>query len=113
MTPIGRKIMAVTTHTENTLTLVDGTEITVRPLKISLLKPFMKKFQTVASVAEDNEKSLSVLMECVQIAMQQYKPELAGDLKQLEELLDLPTVYKIVEAASGTNLEAGANILSS
>jgi hypothetical protein len=105
-------MMAVTTHTENTVTLIDGTEISVRPLKISLLKPFMKKFQTVASVAEDNEKAVAVLMECVQIAMQQYKPELAGDIKQLEELLDLPTVYKIVEAASGNNLEAGSNLIS-
>jgi hypothetical protein len=43
-------------------------------------------------------------MECVQIAMQQYKSEIAGDLKALEENLDLPTVYQIVEAASGVKL---------
>jgi inhibitor of KinA sporulation pathway (predicted exonuclease) len=103
--------MAVTTYEQSTLTLVDGTQISVRPLKISLLKPFMKKFEGVSNVAEDNEKSLSLLMECVQIAMQQYKPELAGDLKALEELLDLPTVYKIIEAASGTNIEDATGIL--
>jgi hypothetical protein len=33
--------------------------------------------------------------------MQQYKPELAEDVKALEDLLDLPTVYRIVEEASG------------
>jgi hypothetical protein len=43
-------------------------------------------------------------MECVQIAMKQYAPEQATDLKGLEELLDLPTVYKIVEEASGIKL---------
>jgi hypothetical protein len=64
----------------------------------------MKKFEGVAEVAEDNEKSIALLLECVQIAMQQYKPELAGDISKLEEVLDLPTVYKIVEAASGVNL---------
>lgn len=93
--------MAVSTYQAETLTLVDGTEITVRPLKISLLRPFLKKFDGVAKVADDNEKSMTLLIECVQIAMQQYKPEIAGDLAALEELLDLPTVYKIVEAASG------------
>jgi hypothetical protein len=36
--------------------------------------------------------------------MQQYKPELAEDLTALEENLDLPTVYKIVEEASGIKL---------
>lgn len=103
--------MAITTYQAETLTLIDGTEISVRPLKISLLKTFMKKFEGVADVAENNEKSIGLLMECVQIAMQQYKPELATDIKVLEELLDLPTVYKIVEAASGISLDSVANVL--
>jgi hypothetical protein len=98
--------MATNNFAEETLTLIDGTTINIRPLKISLLKPFMKKFEGVAAVADNNEKSIAVLLDCVAIAMQQYKPELAADPAQLEELLDLPTVYKIVEAASGVNLAA-------
>lgn len=103
--------MATTIHEEKTLVLIDGTEIKVRPLKISLLRSFLKKFDEVAAVAEDNEKSMTLLIECVQIAMQQYKPELAGDASKLEDLLDLPTVYKIIEAASGTSLEGIPNFL--
>lgn len=95
--------MATTTYEPQTLTLMDGTQIEVRPLKISLLRPFMKKFEGVAAVADNNDKSMTILLECVQIAMKQYKPELAEDIKKLEEILDLPTVYKIVEAASGSN----------
>ena len=100
--------MATTVYEGAELTLMDGTKIKVRPLKISLLRPFMKKFEQVALVAEDNEKSMNILMECVQIAMQQYKPELSQDIKALEENLDLPTVYKIVEAASGNSLPDGS-----
>jgi hypothetical protein len=96
--------MSTEIHEEKTIKLIDGTEIKVRPLKISLLRPFMKKFEGIAEVAEDNDKSMSILMDCVQIAMKQYKPELAEDLKTLEEILDLPTVYKIVEEASGVKL---------
>lgn len=92
--------MATTTYEETTLTLMDGTTITVRPLKISLLRPFTKKFEGIDEVQDDNEKSINLLLECVAIAMQQYAPELA-DVKKLEEIMDLPTVYKIVEAASG------------
>jgi hypothetical protein len=96
--------MAVTVNEEKIIKLIDGTEVTVRPLKISLLRSFMKKFAEIADVANDNDKSMDVLMECVQIAMKQYMPDLAEDLEKLEESLDLPTVYKIVEEASGINL---------
>lgn len=100
--------MTTTVNEVKTIKLIDGTEISVRPLKISLLRPFMNKFEGIAAVADDNEKSMTLLMECVQIAMKQYKPELGDDLKALEELLDLPTVYKIVEEASGINLNDAA-----
>jgi hypothetical protein len=96
--------MSTTINETKTIELLDGTKIGVRPLKISLLRPFMKKFEGIAEVADDNEKSMTLLMECVQIALKQYSPELATDLKALEELLDLPTVYKIVEEASGIKL---------
>jgi len=96
--------MSTTVNEDKTITLIDGQTISVRPLKISLLRPFMKKFQAIAEVADDNDKSMSILMECVQIAMKQYKPEIAEDLKALEDNLDLPTVYKIVEEASGVKL---------
>jgi hypothetical protein len=103
--------MATTEHKQETVTLIDGTKIEVRPLKISLLRSFMKKFEGVSLVSEDNDKSMSLLVECVQIAMKQYKPELAEDMEKLEDILDLPTVYKIVEAASGINLSSVGNIL--
>lgn len=96
--------MSTELYEEKTIKLIDGTEIKVRPLKISLLRPFMKKFEGITAVAEDNDKSMSLLMECVQIAMKQYKPDLAEDLKALEDNLDLPTVYRIVEEASGVKL---------
>jgi inhibitor of KinA sporulation pathway (predicted exonuclease) len=96
--------MATTVNEEKTIKLIDGTEIKVRPLKISLLREFMKKFEGIAKVADDNDKSINILMECVQIAMRQYKPDIAGDAEALEEILDLPTVYRIVEAASGINM---------
>lgn len=94
--------MSTKVNEEKTITLFDGTEITIRPLKVSLLREFMKKFETLSEVAEDNEKSIDVLLACVQIALKQYKPELADDVKALEDLLDLPTMYSIVQEASGS-----------
>jgi hypothetical protein len=51
-------------------------------------------------------------MECVAIAMEQYKPEIAKDVAALEDLMDLPTVYKIVEAASGVKLSDAQALLN-
>lgn len=105
--------MATTVHEAHKVTLIDGTEITLRPLKISLLRKFMKKFEGIAAVVDDNDKSINLLMECVLIAMEQYKPELAADIAALEENIDLPTVYEIVETASGIKLSDAASIFSS
>ena len=102
--------MSTTVHEEKTIKLIDGTEIAVRPLKISLLRPFMAKFEGISKVAEDNDKSMTLLLECVQIAMKQYKPDLAEDIKALEDNIDLPTVYKIVEEASGISLTDTMNL---
>jgi hypothetical protein len=96
--------MAITVNEEKTIVLIDGTEIKARPLKISLLRDFMNKIDKLSEVADDNDKSINVLLECVQIALKQYKPELAADAAVLEEILDLPTIYRIVEEASGVKL---------
>jgi hypothetical protein len=102
--------MATTVHEGKELTLMDGSKIGVRPLKISLLRPFMTEFEKIAEVADNNEKSMALLIKCVQIAMKQYSPELAADKDKLEDILDLPTVYEIIEAASGVKL-SDANAL--
>jgi inhibitor of KinA sporulation pathway (predicted exonuclease) len=103
--------MATTVNEEKKVTLIDGTEVFVRPLKISLLRAFMKKFEGIAEISDNNDKSMTLLMECVQIAMKQYKPELAEDLKKLEDNIDLPTVYRIVEEASGINMSGLSGII--
>jgi hypothetical protein len=101
--------MATTVQEARTVTLLDGTKIEIRPLKISLLRPFMDKFEKISEVADNNSKSMDLLLECVAIAMKQYKPELAEKPESLEDLLDLPTVYEIVEEASGLKIAQNAS----
>lgn len=105
--------MATKVNEKLEISLMDGTKFDAKPLKISLLKPFMKKFAELGAVAEDNEKSMDIMMDCVQIAMQQFAPALAADKKLIEENIDLPTVYKVIEAASGIQLADVADVLAS
>ena len=95
------------------ITRSDGTEVAVRPLKLSLLRPFMSKFALLSSVSDDNDKSMDILIDCVQIAMKQFKPDLAESREALEEVLDLPTVYEIIDAASGVQNSDTSAVLTS
>ena len=104
--------MATTVFETVDLELMDGTQIKMRPLKISLLRDFMKKFDTVVDVATDNVGSMDVLVECAMIAMKQYAPELAEDREKFEDVADIKMVYKIIEVASGIKLDAEGNAMA-
>jgi hypothetical protein len=97
--------MATSVYETVEIELMDGTKIKMRPLKISLLRDFMKEFQKIGDegIAEDNIKSMDLLLSCATIAMKQFDEELATKEK-LEDILDLPTVYKIIEVAAGIKL---------
>ena len=97
--------MATSVYDTVDVELIDGTKVSMRPLKISLLREFMKEFQKIGDekIAEDNIKSMDLLLDCAVIAMQQYNPDLATKEK-LEDIVDLPTIYKIIEVAAGIKL---------
>lgn len=101
--------MATTVFETVDMELMDGTKIKMRPLKISLLREFMKKFDTVVDVAASNVDSMDVLVECAMIAMKQYAPEVAEDREKFEDVADIKMVYKIIEVASGIKLDAEGN----
>jgi len=97
--------MATSVYEVVEVELLDGSTISMKPLKISLLREFMKEFQKIGDpkIAEDNIKSMDLLLSCATIAMKQYSPELATK-EQLEEIMDLPTIYKVIEVAAGIKL---------
>lgn len=101
--------MATQVYETIDIELLDGTKLSMRPLKISLLREFMKKFEGIASVADNNDKSFDLLLDCVQIAMKQYAPDLADDREKIEDTIDLPSIYKVLEAASGIKLDDQGN----
>ena len=97
--------MATSVYEVVEIELIDGTNVTMRPLNISLLREFMKEFDKISDpkIAEDNIKSMDVLLSCASIAMKQYNKELS-EKEKLEEVIDLPTVYKVIEVAAGIKL---------
>jgi hypothetical protein len=91
--------MATMVYEATTIKLVDNTEVYITPLKIKFLREFMEAFEKLDSIS-DNEDAVGVLAECARIAMKQYYPSIKT-IEDLEDNLDMPTVYKIIDIAAG------------
>lgn len=95
--------MATKVYESDTVYLIDGTEIPIKPLKIKFLRKFMDVFDLLKMCTNDDQ-AIAVLSECAAISMQQYYPSIKTR-EDLEDSADLPTVYKIIEIAAGIKVD--------
>lgn len=91
--------MATKIYDSTKLYLVDDTEILVTPLKLKYLREFMEIFDTLENASGD-EDSIGILSRCALVAMKQYFP-IIKTIDDLEDRLDLPTIYKVIDIAAG------------
>jgi hypothetical protein len=95
--------MATTIYNTQIIQLFDGTELEIVPLKIKYLREFMLAFNKVKDSKGDDE-SIGVLVECARICMKQYYPKISKSIDQVEDNIDMPTVYKILDVAAGIKI---------
>lgn len=96
--------MATKIYDSAKISLVDGREIYITPLKIKFLREFMSVFDLVKNAKDDNE-AISMLAECARISMQQYLPDIKT-IEELEDSIDLPTIYKVLDIAAGIKVNS-------
>jgi hypothetical protein len=89
-------------YDSDTIKLIDGTEIFITPLKIKYLREFMQSFENLEK-SQTEDDGLNILIDCIRIAMKQYYPELKT-VSDVEDNLDLKTMYKILEIAAGIKI---------
>jgi hypothetical protein len=95
--------LATTVYTVEEITLQNGETYEFKPLNIKLQRKFMKLWNELESV-ENEDQGLDQLLDLSQICLEGPAPELAGDRDALEEALDQPTIYKIIEVCAGIKL---------
>jgi hypothetical protein len=95
--------MATKVYETSTIVLIDGTEVFLTPLKLKFLRNFMDAFENVKE-AKDDYDAIAYLSECARIAMQQYYPQIKT-IEDLEDSVDLPTIYKILDIAAGIRVD--------
>ena len=100
--------MATTVYTTEDVTLQDGSEITLKRLNIKTQRLFMKRFSNLEPTTTDDEAT-DQMVELAQICLRGVLKntefeEKAEDQDWLEEALDEPTIYKIIEVCAGIKL---------
>ena len=92
--------MATEIYNKDNVYLIDGTELEIIPLKIKYLREFMVEFENIKT-AIDDDAAIEILSKCVGICMKQYYPQIVDSV---EDNLDLPTIYKIIDIAAGIKI---------
>jgi hypothetical protein len=95
--------MATTIYKSKIVYLFDGTELEVIPLKIKYLREFMSVFNDIKNTKNDDE-AVEVLVRCVRVCMKQYYPKISNSVEEVEDNIDMPTIYDILDVAAGIRI---------
>ena len=95
--------MATTIYKSKVVYLFDGTELEIIPLKIKYLREFMLVFDDIKNAKNDDE-AVQVLVRCVRVCMKQYYPKISNSIEEVEDNVDMPTIYDILDVAAGIRI---------
>jgi hypothetical protein len=95
--------MATTVYNTKNITLQDGVEIELSPLKIKYLRQLMDNFDEVRNAQGDME-AIIALSKCARICMKQFRPEITETQEMLEEYVSLQDVYDILDITAGIKI---------
>jgi hypothetical protein len=99
--------MATKVYEIEKVVLMDGTVVELRPLKIKHLREFMEYFNVI-KYSKNDEDSIRILSHCALISLQSQYP-LISNIDELEDSVDLPTVYRILKIAAGISINPEKN----
>jgi hypothetical protein len=94
--------MATKIYETAVITLLDGTEANLSPLKIKYLRRFMDQFEFLKKTNDDHE-AMEQLSLCAAIAMNQYRPDIKS-LEHFEDLVDIESIYTILDISAGIRI---------
>ncbi|NDB81489.1 MAG: hypothetical protein EB127_01880 [Alphaproteobacteria bacterium] len=97
--------MANTVYDSVEIKLSNGDDVIIKPLSIKNLRKFMTIIEKLGSddIKSEND-AMEVFIEAGILCMQQFKPELAEDREKFEDIIEVPTLMKILEVAGGMKL---------
>lgn len=96
--------MATKAFNTESFELQDGTVVEIRPLNIKRLREFMEIIEKFEN-AENQTDVIDLMVDACAVAIARDNEELAADKEKLEDILDVPTMYRVLEIAGGVKLD--------
>jgi len=96
--------LATTVYDVVEIELADGTTITLKPLPIKQLRKFMTIIQGMDADNASEQEAMDFFIKGAMVCLETTRPELASDKDKFEELIEVPTMMKILEVAGGLKL---------
>jgi len=97
--------MATTVYETVEISLSDGKVVELRPLTIKNLKKFMQIIEKLNGKNIKTESdAMDVFVEAAFICMQQFAPDLFADKDAFEDVIEVPTLMKILEVGGGIRM---------
>ncbi len=99
--------MATTVYDTLEIELSDGSNVTLRPLPIKQLKKFMVIIDEMKDPANEEKteaEAMDVFIRAAIVCLEGMKSPLAENRDQFEEIIDTPTMMKILEVCGGLSL---------
>lgn len=110
--------MATKAYTAREISLQDETDVVIRPLPIGRLRRFLEAWEQIKDI-KDGDDGFGIFIDCCGVALEhEYKGKgkfdslkggegavLSDEYREyLEDVLDLETIYVILEVAGGIKL---------
>ena len=115
--------MATEAYSKREISLQDGQDVTLRPLPVARLRRFLKSWEAGAEIDNKEDDGFGVFINCCGIALEhEFKGKFDSGLRasvadqekgefltpeykeHLEEVLDLDTIFVILEVAGGIKM---------
>jgi hypothetical protein len=96
--------LATTVYDTEEIVLQNGVNVILKPLTIKQLRKFMVVINKLGTETTEDE-SLDILIDACAIALEKDLPELVADREALEDVLDVPTINRVLEVCGGIKLD--------
>jgi len=97
--------LATTVYDVLEISLSDGSTIELKPLPIKQLRKFMEVINSMQEQEnEDPDVAMDIFVKAAMVCLETIKPELSTDKDKFEDLIEVPTMMKILEVVGGLKL---------
>lgn len=96
--------MATTVYDVEEIQLQNGATVKLKPLTIKELRKFMVAIAKTAEATTEDE-TLTILIDACAVALEKQLPDLVADRDAFEDVLDVPTINRILEVCGGIKMD--------